>query len=209
MKKILTLFLSCAVSTMLFASEFKTPNKPSESEYKKLFKEYLSQDSENFNNHDFQKDIKLHDKYCHLGVADACDTLGNSYIFGLGAEQNAKKGIAYIEYAINNATNEIFKTQYKYSLELAKQIADKSQEVAIRHTIKTFSQKSSECQKRDGDKDSCFKAVIITGLLPHSMFGLGDYAGFFEMLYDNDVAINGTDNSKIAKMLKAYEDVLK
>lgn len=191
----------------LFASDLDI--KPlSGSEFRSVFKEYLSKDSGDFDNYEFEKDFKMHEIYCQKGLVDACEVLGVSYVLGLGTQQDIKKGINLIDFALKNTSDEIFKEQYAYTLNLAKQIQSSGDD-AIRKVISTFSKNSSECQSRSGDKDACFKATILTGLLPTDMLGISDQSGFFEMLFDNDVAINGAKNSKISKMLKAYEDILK
>lgn len=205
MKKILMFLMIVGVC---FGFDINSIKPLVSDEYKKVFAKYFNEDDTAFNTHDFESDVKLHEKYCHAGLSDACESLGHSYVLGFGVKKDAKKGLEYLKYALRHAKSEIFKEYYEYSLVVANEVKDMQQGDAIVNIIRKYAKKYTDCNARKNDKDACFQMLILAGILPTDMIGVSDMSGIFELAYDNDVFINGAKNSKIAKMISEYNKIL-
>lgn len=204
------------------------------------FKKYLNSEdefSQDFEAHKFDKAAAFDKLYCEDGLPEACGDLGINYAFGLGVKRDISKAKAYIGYYSANSPMKFSAKEFSdLSVELIDKTSELDEKRAIfylsnafkkelddrRSLIKWFDIVGSKVKinkdyiKSIGNRDSCFKALAYSIMLPCDMLspdktlcskkGIND--DIVGEILISEIAKNGLINSKVANILFEYLDFI-
>ena len=161
MKGILILFL------VIFAFSSDLPIPLEKSSHQKIYQQYYKQILNNLD-HNSKQATQFKQKYCHIGLSEACGDVGIEYMLGFSLPKNNKKAIKFIEFAVENSVLPSQKIAYQIALEIAKSISSKSELEMIPYIKETAWDNREKCVKNGNE---CATALAYFYLLPYSSFG--------------------------------------
>ena len=205
MNKILAavLFALCAVCAQ--AKPF------SPEQYAKVLREYNSIAGANnyFESGKFKEEFELRKKYCDEGLRDACGDLGLLYVTGLGAPRDSKRAGELLGYAAKNDEFKAISQYYEAALDIARAAEKYPDDRVAQHLGAEFKNSLEQCKAYKGDRHVCFRALVISGMLPKGEGGMGlsqaEFAKAWEDIVVSDVERNGMDDSKVNSLAKELE----
>lgn len=209
-------------------------------EFEQVLKKYLNSEEEflqDFEAHKFDKAAAFDKLYCEEGLPEACGDLGIHYAFGLGVKRDILKARAYIGYYSANSPMKFSAKEFSnLSLELINKTSELDDKGALFYLSDVFKKELEDCRslikwfdimsgkikinkdyvKSIGNRDSCFKALAYSMMLPCDMLspdkilcsekGIKD--DISSEILISEIVKNGLINSKIANIFFEYFDFI-
>lgn len=243
MKNFISKSIGClGICTILLGklSALDLPEPLKGAEYEQVLKKYLNSEdefSQDFEAHKFDKAAAFDKLYCEDGLPEACGDLGINYAFGLGVKRDISKAKAYIGYYSANSPMKFSAKEFSdLSVELIDKTSELDEKGAIFYLSNAFKKELDDCRslikwfdivgskvkinkdyiKSIGNRDSCFKALAYSIMLPCDMLssdktlcskkGIND--DIVGEILISEIAKNGLIDSKVANILFEYLDFI-
>ena len=143
------------------------------------------------------------------GANNYCGDLGLLYVTGLGAPRDSKRADELLEYAAKNDEFKAISQYYEAALDIARAAEKYPDDKVAQHLGAEFKNSLEQCKAYKGDRHVCFRALVISGMLPKGEGGLGlsqaEFAKTWEDIVVSDIERNGMDDSKVNSLAKELE----